>query len=112
MPKNDYARKLQLMREEREYIIKQWTAQLSLDVVADILNDPEVMGKDTLGAKRLQKVGHAFNERFSLFSTALTKNPEADYIRAKIDEKQRRIFGPDSPPWEDRYIYWEEDKFR
>lgn len=93
-----------------EHIVKLWTAQLCLDVITDVLNDSDVMGKDVLGAKRLQKVADAFNDRFSEFLKALTKDPEADYIRAKVDEQQKRIFGPDALPWGKRYAYWTEDK--
>lgn len=108
MPKNTYAQKLKDKQQARDYIIKQWTAQLSMDIFIDILNDPDIMGKDTLGAKRLEKIGEAFNARFPIFFTALAKNPEADYMRAKIDAMIKRIFKEKAVPWEQRYIHWKE----
>lgn len=111
MPKNAYAKTLTQNGKAREHIVKLWTAQLCLDVMADVLNDPAVMGRDALGAKRLQRVADAFNRQFPEFLRALSKDPEADYIRAKVDEQQRRIFGPEAIPWAERYTYWTEDKY-
>lgn len=109
MPRNDYAKKIVQRSAMHEHIVKLWTAQLCLDVIADVLNDSDVMGKDVLGAKRLQKVADAFNRQFPEFLRALTKDPESDYIREKIDQQQLRIFGPDALPWGKRYHYWTED---
>lgn len=111
MPRNEYAKTITQKARMHEHIVKLWTAQLCLDVMADVLNDSDVMGKDVLGAKRLQKVAQAFNLRFPEFLRALTRDPEADYIRAKIDQQQRRIFGPDAMAWQERYQYWTEDSY-
>ena len=108
MPKNAYAKTLTQNGKAREHIVKLWTAQLCLDVMVDVLNDSDVMGKDVLGAKRLQKVADAFNRQFPEFLRALTKDSESDYIREKIDQQQRRIFGQDALPWGKRYHYWTE----
>ena len=107
MPKNDYAKKLQAKRDLREYVVKQWTAQLSLDVMTIVLSDPDVM-QDPFGAQRLRRVGEAFNERFSQMLPALMREDDADYWRIVIDRRLRQIFGDDMLPWEQRYEHWEE----
>lgn len=104
-----YAQRLTQRREARDHIIQMWTAQLVLDVIAGVLNDPAVMGRSAMGAKRLTRVSEAFNERFPEYLQAITRNPESDYIRAKIDQQQARIFGPDYLRWPERYEYWEEE---
>ncbi len=81
-----------------------WTAQITLDVMAGVLNDLYGFGKD-----RLTTISVEFNNRFPEYLEALTKNPESDYIRDKIDQQQRRIFGPDYLPWEKRYEFWVEN---
>ena len=111
MSKNAYAQKLKDKQQARDYIVKQWTAQLCLDIMTDVLNDPAVMGKDTMGAIRLERIGKAFNERFPIFFTALAKDPESDYMRAKIDEQQKRIFGDKALAWAERYEYWAKEKY-
>lgn len=102
--KNGYLEQRKRQQEARDLIVKMWTAQITLDVMAGVLNDLYGFGKD-----RLTTISVEFNNRFPEYLEALTKNPEADYIRDKIDQQQRRIFGPDYLPWEKRYEFWVEN---
>jgi len=95
------------IRQERK-IVTMWVTQLSLDVMTGILNDSEVMGKDTFGAERLNRIGKAFNERFWECFKALSSDDEADYIREKIDQQQKQIFGDSYVKWSERYEYFAE----
>lgn len=106
--KGSYARELQLRRQLGADIIADWTAQLCLDTIAIVLNDPDVMGHNALGAKRLMRVCEAFNELYAKTRLALSKNDEAEYWRVKIDQAQANIFGPDYLHWQERYSYWDE----
>lgn len=112
MAKNAYAKKLLARRNMIDTIIQNWTAQLALDIIAEVLNDPDVMGRDVLGAKRLERVCDGFNKLWPNYSRALTDHPEADYWRKKIDEVQEKIFGPDYLHWPERYDGWDKrDKY-
>ena len=42
MGKNDYAKRLQARKQLESEITQRWTAQLCLDVITIVLNDPEV----------------------------------------------------------------------
>ena len=106
--KNAYAAELQRKKALGYEIVASWTAQLALDTIAMVLNDPEVMGSDTFGATRLQRVCEGFNNLWPLSQKALEKSDEADYYRVKIDQAQERIFGPDYLRWHERYEYWDE----
>ena len=106
MPKSGYLARQQEERRNRDHIIKNWTAQLCLDIFCTILNDPKIMGKDTFGEARLVKIGTEFNDRFDEFQMALSKDVEADYLRDKMDRIQRQIFKEKALPWEKRYLYW------
>lgn len=108
MPKNTYASRLKQAQARREMIVKLWTAQLCLDAMTLVLNDPAVMGKDTFGATRIKKVGDAFSEKFAEIYPALTKDVEADYLRDKLDEALKKINGDGFPAWSDRYEGWQE----
>lgn len=59
--KGSYAQELQMKKQLGANIIADWTAQLCLDTMAIVLNDPEVMGHNALGSKRLMRVCEAFN---------------------------------------------------
>ena len=108
MAQSGYAKRLQERQRERERIVELWISQLCLDVMADVLNDPNVMGKDVMGARRQKRIAEAFNDRYPQYEIGLTKKPDSDYIRAKVDERQRQIFGPDALVWRERYPYWED----
>lgn len=51
------------------------------------------MGKDVFGYKRLKKVLDAWGKNYDKYFDALTKKPEADYARAKIDAAMKLICG-------------------
>lgn len=70
---------------QEQTILAVWIAQLCLDILTGVLNDPDIMGKDVFGAKRLKKICNAFNERFPDYIKALSSDEEADYVRTKID---------------------------
>lgn len=106
--KTAYAEELKRKKELGYEIISDWTAQLCLDTIAMVLNDSEVMGKDTLGATRLMRVCEAFNKLWPVNLQALQQCDEADYRRVKIDQAQERIFGPDYLHWHERYPHWDE----
>lgn len=106
--KGSYAQELQLKKQLSANIIADWTAQLCLDTMAIVLNDPEVMGHSALGSKRLMRVCEAFNAQYEKTRLALSNSNEAEYWRVKIDQAQARIFGPDYLHWQERYAYWDE----
>lgn len=108
MPKNDYAKRLQMRKQLKSEIIQRWTAQLCLDVITLVLNDPEVMGKGVLGKGRLQKVGDAFNRYFDQCVVGLSSDVEASYIREKLDERLTAILGDDFKKWPERYYLWDD----
>lgn len=69
------------------------------------LNDPAVMGKDVFGYDRLMKVVKAWGEKYDQYFTAMTRDPEADYVRVKMDEAMKRICEKHGQfvPFEERY---------
>lgn len=75
------------------------------DLLCITLNDPDVMGKDTFGKKRLLKLRAAIQERETIYCNGLNSGPEADYYQEKLDDALRKIFGPELAPFKDRYPY-------
>ncbi len=80
------------------------TAQQFFDYMSIVLNDPDVMGKDVFGAKRIQKVRAAMQELDKVFSEAWVNSQESDYYQEKLDEGLRSIFGK-IVPFKDRYPF-------
>lgn len=67
--------------------------QYMTDTLILTLNDPEVMGKDVFGYKRLKKILDAWGKKYDLYFDALTKKAEADYARVKMDAAMKLICG-------------------
>lgn len=93
---------------DEQAIMTKWVIQLSLDLMSDILNDRDVMGKDVFGTKRLTKIGNAFCERWPDWAVSLTASPEADAVRSRIDDRLRQIHGDEFGEWSERYEYFED----
>ncbi len=112
MAKNEYAKKLQAKREQERQmaseIIQRWTAQLCLDVMTIVLNDPQVMGRDVFGKERLSRIGASFTERYKECIVGLTADVKASYIREVIDRRLSQIWGEDFEKWPERYYMWDD----
>ncbi len=111
--KNDYLAR----REARNRVLQDATRQTFVQYMTDTLiltlNDPEVMGKDVFGYRRLKKVLDAWGRYYDLFFDALTKKPEADYAREKMDRIIRQICRDtdDFFPFEERYDWLPEIRY-
>lgn len=80
------------------------TAQQFFDYLCIVLNDPDVMGKDVFGAKRIEKVHEALKKVDKHYSVAFANTQESDYYQEKMDVELKRIFG-EIDPFEKRYPY-------
>ncbi len=105
--KNDLIRR----RKDRDRGLQQATRQTYEQFMTDTLiltlNDPEVMGKDVFGYKRLKKILAAWGKKYDQFFDALTLTPEADYAREKMDQIMKQICGDsgDFVPFKKRYAW-------
>ena len=74
------------------------------DTLILTLNDPEVMGKDVFGKKRIEKVVRAWGKVFDDYHEALEKSGEADFYQELLDHGIRQVIGEeDFHPFEERY---------
>lgn len=108
MPKNDYAKKLRLREQMAVAVVQGWTAQLCMDCMVIVLNDPGVMGKDRFGKERLRHIGAAFNQVYREGKDAFSRKPNASHIRSQIDRELQKIAQEDFIPWGDRYDNWDD----
>jgi hypothetical protein len=67
--------------------------QQILDMMSIVLNDPEIMGKDTFGKERLMRVVKGIGEYIDVFQLAWERNDETDYYRSKMDAVLAQIYG-------------------
>ena len=113
MGKNGYLERRKVRDTVMQVAIRQTYQQYMTDMLILTLNDPEVMGKDVFGYKRLKKVLDAWGKNYDKYFDALTKKPEADYARAKIDAAMKLICGDsqDFIPFEQRYEWLPEIRY-
>lgn len=104
---NAFLAKQQALQQRCFEVACDTTAQQFFDYLCLVLNDPEVMGKDVFGAKRIQKVHEALRAVDKLFSEAFVNSQESDYYQEKLDAELRRIFG-EIDPFNKRYPYLKE----
>ena len=71
----------------------QMGRQQILDMMSIVLNDPDIMGKDTFGKERLLKVVRGVGEYIDVFQKAWEKDDETDYYRAKLDAHLAKVYG-------------------
>ena len=67
------------------------------------LRDPAVMGKDTFGPNRLEKLFKAMQKLASEYHVAFTDDVEADYYQEKLDKQLKDIWKDRCSPFYERY---------
>lgn len=83
-------------REKQQYYFAMGQKigfQKACDFIAIALNSPEVMGKSIMSGDKINKIMlyaiDICNEHSGAFDV---KDPECDYLREKIDDRQKKIF--------------------
>ena len=107
-PNNAYLAKQREKQRQRDYIVMMWSHQMCYDALTLVLNDPEVMGKDVFGKKRLNKLCVALNKKITEIMPGLSEKDNASHVRYQVDRELQRICGEDFAPWEERYQYYDD----
>jgi hypothetical protein len=81
------------------------------DYVQLALRDPEVMGKDILGRKRIEKIYAKLDELASTYAIAFTADAEADYYQEQLDGGLREVWGDDLTTFYGRYPQLKQIKY-
>jgi hypothetical protein len=113
MAKNGLLDRMQ--RERQAYFDAglQMGRQQILDMVSIVLNDPDIMGKDTFGKDRLLKVVKGVGDYIDVFQKAWERDDETDYYRDKLDGWIARIYGQEMhDTFHKRYEYCKEFDYK
>ena len=93
MAKNGLLERQKIERQAYFNAGLQMGRQQILDMVSIVLNDPEIMGKDVFGKKRLIKIVESVGDHIDIYQKAWERNDETDYYRAKLDTMLSKIYG-------------------
>ena len=100
---SDYQKRLQAAFQSGLEIGEQLTTQKMWDYIQIVLRNPKVMGKDTFGPKRLERVFKGLKEAKDEYHIAFTSGKEADYYQEKMDSQLREIWKDKTLSFYDRY---------
>lgn len=107
--KNAYLEKLSAAKHGYFVAGLQSGRQQILDMMSVVLNDPDVMGKDTFGKTRLLRVLKAIGECIDVYQKAWERDAETDYYRAMLDARLAEIYGEEMhDSFDKRYQYCSE----
>lgn len=103
MAKNDYLAKQKALMQASFETGEEIGMQRMWDYIQIALRSPEVMGKDTVGKSRMQKLYKKTVELADQFRLAFTTDPEADYVQEQLDAALREVWGDDLQTFYERY---------
>ena len=87
---NGYLKKRQEINQAFLDAGEQMGVQKMWDYIQLTLRDPEVMGKDTFGKKRLQKIYDHLKMLADKYHICFTDDKEADYYQEELDAQIRK----------------------
>jgi hypothetical protein len=93
MGKNGFLERQRIERQAYFDAGLQMGRQQILDMMCIVLNDPDIMGKDTFGKERLIRVVKGIGEYIDSFQKAWERDDETDYYQVKMDEILAKIYG-------------------
>ena len=100
---SDYQKRLQAAFQSGLEIGEQLTTQKMWDYIQMELRNPEVVGRDTFGPKRLAKLFLGLKKAKDRYHIAFTNDKEADYYQEEMDSKLREIWKDKTLSFYDRY---------
>ena len=106
--KNKFAAWQKAKRQAEYKVVAQWSSQAWADAFVIVTGQPEVMGKDTFGPVRTERVLRAIEARAQEIEQAIRKQDDADAIRVQVDRALKQRLGDKMLPWDKRYEGWTE----
>lgn len=104
--KNSYAARMKQQRQQEYVVLSQWISQAWSDAFVIVTGDPEVMGKDTFGPDRCEKVLRAIEEVARYIHKGITRADDAEAVMEQRDRALRQRLGDKAIPAEECYEGW------
>ena len=107
MAKNAYFAKQRAIQQGMLDVGMDTGFQKCWDLIQIVLHDPKVMGKDTFGKERMEKIFLALREVEKELGKAWLPSIErdADVMQRDMDALLKEIWGEDLQPFQERYPY-------
>jgi hypothetical protein len=105
--KNSYAARIKRQRQAEYLVLSQWISQAWADAFVIVTGQPDVMGRDTFGPDRTEKVLRAIEEMACYIHRGISKRDDAEAVMEQTDRALRQRLGDRMVPAEVRYEGWE-----
>jgi hypothetical protein len=105
---SEYVKRLRATGLTVEEATRRTIQQYMMDVLQIALTDPEVMGGDPWGAKRIDRLLQGWGKYYDEYFDAISDTPETDYRRVKLDEQLEYLCvkgGNKFYPFLERYVW-------
>ena len=109
--KNAYLEKQRKLQQGFLDVGEEMGLQKMWDYMQIALRDPEIMGKDVFGRKRLEKLYNKCSELAEYYKVAFTFQGEADVRQRDFDAQLKEVWGEDLCKFYDRYPYIKKMKY-
>lgn len=103
MGRGDFLAQQKQMQQDCIDLGEKFGIQKMWDYISIVLHDPDVMGKDTFGAQRLDKIYEAMKKLADEYSVAFSQDKEADYYQDMMDRQLKEVYGDRAEPFYVRY---------
>ena len=103
MAKNHYATVLKNKHDEDCTTWFGWGIQVAFDALTIAMSEPAVMGKDTFGEERLNRINGYAAEVQREIVRGFFDRTKGSYIRADIDRRLQQICKNSFCPWNERF---------
>lgn len=90
---------------------EQMGLQKMWDYIQIALRDPQIMGKDVFGRKRLEALYKKCSQLADRYHAAFTDDVEADHRQEEMDKLLGEIWGEDLSPFYERYPQLKKQKY-
>lgn len=105
---NAYLAKKKELQDARDLLVRMDTEQLMSDAFMLTLSDPNYMGKDVFGEKRLNTIAEGISHYYHELIIGLTNRPEASYVRHWRNERLKKVCKDSFQPWDECYVAWDD----
>lgn len=102
---NAYLQLQEIMNQQYLNVGMDTGFQKCWDLLQLVLHDPEVMGKDTFGKKRIKKIYWAMKKLEHDLGKAWLTEVDSDVCQRDLDAGLKEIWGDELCPFDKRYPY-------
>ena len=110
--KNAYLEKQRAMNQQYLDVGEEMGIQKVWDYLQIALRDPEIVGENVFGRKRMMKLHKKLGELADYYANAFTAKVDADNKQEELDRVLKEVWGDDIQTFYERYPYLKQFEYQ